>query len=609
MSSDTTYAKPEDTSNTVQPRGKRDVKLETNEFLSILSGWQTVVILGHIALQVLAWTFFIEVERRGVMPAPHPLTSLANKHPRFATQIVTLVSTALAACSSFLFSFSVRKSITIRLQRPVSLTSFQCAMKISSLSLILSPRKWKWTVTSIALVLITGVQTSCWTTLLTPIQVTIGTPLSGSELDLSSPLLKQAQTTGVLDNCETSPSRLTSFVLGQTDSGYAAVEGNMSLPASFTAIGRNFETSTAGVYPMTMFDVDASSLFPGMTTIPGTLTPVGVVPDGFSQTYSMMQQGFTADVSCTFSNNTPPVQKDVMRGSGDKDEIVHVTMTSDCAGRQEPDLNTVSVYVGGESHSLLMVGCGTGENYTLAFSSSPVIAVIGKSPISCTFTPRITTVKVDYPSMNISSKAILTKTNDAGAILDVDGPAGLSALQTLYRAFYYGQGSESNRIHEQFVDLIGTNPTPETVLRSMEEYIRGVVEYSGTLLRACLSGRNGTFPDGVPANMTIRTTGMLYTQTLGWNRWSAREYWILFPGTLVALSTITIVLVAVGKHAGKTPRVPFNPSNGVHLIALSVVGDLRDRFTGTEEEDLERAESFQVVLGHIPGQGPALLCA
>ncbi|KAJ7904107.1 hypothetical protein B0H13DRAFT_1881777 [Mycena leptocephala] len=550
MSSDTTYDKVKDTSSTVQPRPKRSVKL---------SGWPTVVILGHIALQVFAWTFFIEVERRGVMPAPHSLASLADRYPRSVTQVVTLLSTALAACSSF-------------------------------------PRKWKWTVTSIALVLITGVQTSCWSSLLTPLSITIGTPLNGSELDLSSPLLNQAQTTGVLDECEISPSHLTWFIPGQTDSGYAAVEGNMSLPASFTAVGRNFNTST------------------GMTTIPGTLAPVGVIPDGFSHTYSMMQQedemlnhrqGFTADVSCTFSNDTPPVQADVMRGSGDENEILYLTMNSDCSVAQGSDLNTISVYIGNGTHSLLMVACGTGRNYTLAFSSSPITAVIGESPITCTFTPRITTVKVDYPSINISSKPILTKTNDTGAILDGDGPASLSALYTLQNTFYYGQGSESNRIHEQFVNLIGRNPTPETVLRSMEEYIRGVAEYSGAP-RLPL-GRNGTFLNGAPTNMTIGTTGMLYTQTIGWNSWSAREYWILLPGTFVALSTITIVLVAVGKNAGETPRAPFNPSNIVHLIALSVAGDLRDRFTGTEEEDLRRAESMEVVLGHIPGQGPALL--
>ncbi|KAJ7840630.1 hypothetical protein B0H13DRAFT_1910645 [Mycena leptocephala] len=558
-------------------------RLETSEFLFRLSGWPTVVILGHIALQVFAWTFFIEVERRGVIPAPHSLASLADSlfEPKvFGTDAISSLS---------LFSLGVRNSITIRLQRPVSLTSLHSAMSISSRSLILSPRKWKWTVTSIALVLITGVQTSCWSSLLTPLSITIGTPLNGSELDLSSPLLNQAQTTGVLDECEISPS--------QTDSGYAAVEGNMSLPASFSAVGRNFNTST------------------GMTTIPGTLAPVGVIPDGFSHAYSMMQQdemlnhrqGFTADVSCTFSNDTPPVQADVMRGSGDENEILYLTMNSDCSVAQGSDLNTISVYIGNGTHSLLMVACGTGGNYTLAFSSSPITAVIGESPITCTFTPRITTVKVDYPSINISSKAILTKTNDTGAILNGDGPASLSALYTLQNTFYYGQGSESNRIHEQFVNLIGRNPSPETVLRSMEEYIRGVAEYSGTVLRACLSGRNGTFPDGAPTNMTIRTTGMLYSQTIGWNSWSAREYWILLPGTFVALSTIAIVLVAVRKHASETPRATFNPSNIVHLIALSVAGDLRDRFTGTEEEDLRRAESMEVVLGHIPGQGPALL--
>jgi hypothetical protein len=96
---------------------------------------------------------------------------------------------------------------------------------------------------------------------------------------------------------------------------------------------------------------------------------------------------------------------------------------------------------------------------------------------------------------------------------------------------------------------------------------------------------------------------------MGWKRWSETESWILLPGTFVALTTIVIVLVAVGKHAGGVPQAPFDPSNVEHLIAHSVAGDLGNIYKGTKEEDIRRAERTQVVLGNIPGRGLALLRA
>lgn len=57
------------------------------------------------------------------------------------------------------------------------------------------------------------------------------------------------------------------------------------------------------------------------------------------------RQGFTADVSCTFSNDTPPVQADVMRGSGDENEILYLTMNSDCSVAQGSDCESSSLFV------------------------------------------------------------------------------------------------------------------------------------------------------------------------------------------------------------------------------------------------------------------------
>ncbi|KAJ6559709.1 hypothetical protein B0H19DRAFT_1260408 [Mycena capillaripes] len=81
-----------------------------------------------------AWSYFAAVEKRGFIALPHSTAAWveANAHP--VTVIFTLISTLFAACSSFLFPWGVCQSI--------------------------APCKCKWSTMSIALVILTGVQTS-----------------------------------------------------------------------------------------------------------------------------------------------------------------------------------------------------------------------------------------------------------------------------------------------------------------------------------------------------------------------------------------------------------------------------------------------------------------
>jgi hypothetical protein len=108
--------------------------------------------------------------------------------------------------------------------------------------------------------------------------------------------------------------------------------------------------------------------------------------------------------------------------------------------------------------------------------------------------------------------------------------------------------------------------------------------------------------------MSTNSSGLYYTQTVGWMHVSATTFWVLFPGTLVALITISVVLFSVARDtAGDTVRAPFDPTNAMHLLAASAAGGLHDVFTGTEEKDIEAARDVKVVLESIPGRGPALI--
>jgi hypothetical protein len=69
-------------------------------FLSELWGWPGLVIGGQLILQSLAWGFFAVVQRRGSVALPLSMALSAQAHPHRVTQISTLISTGLAACST-----------------------------------------------------------------------------------------------------------------------------------------------------------------------------------------------------------------------------------------------------------------------------------------------------------------------------------------------------------------------------------------------------------------------------------------------------------------------------------------------------------------------------
>ncbi|KAJ7837124.1 hypothetical protein B0H13DRAFT_2368344 [Mycena leptocephala] len=136
--------------------------------------------------------------------------------------------------------------------------------------------------------------------------VGFGSSVHGLELNLASPLLQPKLSSGALDYCVTATSNLAAFTVGQTESGYAAVNGDMKYPATVTLLDEAFFSSTAGVLPLTFegFDRNVSLWLPTMTTIPGTISPSVNFDNRLSSGYLMTQQGFTADVSCEFKNLT-----------------------------------------------------------------------------------------------------------------------------------------------------------------------------------------------------------------------------------------------------------------------------------------------------------------
>ncbi|KAF7369674.1 hypothetical protein MVEN_00298500 [Mycena venus] len=601
---------------------------ELQAFLSKLWGPPSKVICGQIILTAAAWVFFGVIWTRGFISV-----QTFGQHPRAiwykpVTWLCTSISTGLAFASSYLFSWGVRQAIMLRLNAEgMSLSDFIMGVKISARSPIRDRQKLKLTALSIAIVVAASQQTSGWNALLTPQVFIHDTRVTGGEIDLSSPLLPPLLSSGTLDF-----SNLPGFTVGQTESGYASVNRDLTFPISLTLMDFAFDTSTAGILPLSFDDTNVSSWFPDMTTIPGTLKPQLNLRKGLSATSLMLQQGFGADVSCQFTDLEPDttpslnVQKTTFT-DGLQMNITSVSMSSNCVSPMDLDgrpLNSTSTdtYIGPGSGFILMIVCGgSGESYCKCIivvpgtSNGPTALIFRGSGLYnfmntmvCTVTPQITNVRVDY-IYDFSGGTISTKTLPGG-VPDVDGPPGLSAIMTMYNMMSFAQAMQTNIMGDQLKSIVqdvnGNLLSDVAPLRATELYIGGVAEYSGSVFRACLSSsNNGVFSDGVPPNMTITSDGSFDTQFFGWEL-TATSSWVLIPGTFVAITTIWIVLVTVAQHARCPPGQEFNSADPLDLLSASATGGLSGVFTGTKADRTREASEVTVVLGTAPGGGTAL---
>ncbi|KAJ7701937.1 hypothetical protein B0H17DRAFT_1128147 [Mycena rosella] len=424
---------------------------------------------------------------------------------------------------------------------------------------------------------------------------------------------------------------LATLVGGQTTSRYALARNGTRAAASFTLMDYTFNISTAGILPATLKYLNTTIWFSNMnlTAIPSTIKADDHLPGGLSLNYSMNQQGFSVDVTCEFQNitNIEPLSSVKTIGTvylevGEARELhrelflVGLNIICVCVGTSTPSSARACVVGYAQLHIftrtfadlsigalgmqwelpadyqhnyLLMITCKPSENYTV-----------------CNLSPKITRVNVNYSDPQSDSGMISTSTTVGNTVLDLDGPAGLSAVTTIADMLSLSQGLLSNIMVDDIISAYTLAPPgfltedpSEAVLQLMEEYIRGVAEYGSSVFRVCLSGKNGTFINGVPANMTIPTTGTIYTQTIGWMHLTGTSAWVLLscsvsfnvtrewliPGTLVALITIVVVIVAVAQHqsAGAPPSHPFDPGDTMQLMVAAAAGGLDNLFTGVRK--------------------------
>ncbi|KAK6996488.1 hypothetical protein R3P38DRAFT_3071040, partial [Favolaschia claudopus] len=430
------------------------------------AGWPGIVIFAQLSLWTITAVVVISQCKRGGLAFPHWLGVFAQEQPHLIELMTTQMATVMALWSTSIYVWATGVSSTFNIKK-----------------------QW-WLV--ICILSITGQQIWAWTKFLEPRTIALMYPLVGNELDLSAPLWQQLNDDPIVGSCIQSSMKSGTSRMGWMASGSAAVADELSgFPASFKLFGPLIHGSTGGALPLSLNPTESRLWFPNdhfpdmdMSGLSGGINPP---PNLRWRYHSIDQQGFTADVSCEFQGAAddeqrqtparaihppppPPALRNVTltkqwesethSADMDAENIIFTSFVPQGADAKERDpvwTNWIGAYT-----------YGKGSNYLLAHLS---------------------------PSPSNDSYTLILHTSEKARIyrfLRTTVSPMLAAAHALSQMVVFSQGLSTNGVGDQLKSLVAIlDPTlsdENVILRVTEEYIRGVVEYSGTVLRACLTG-------------------------------------------------------------------------------------------------------------------------
>ncbi|KAJ7716237.1 hypothetical protein DFH07DRAFT_973982 [Mycena maculata] len=587
----------------VDPPNRKSLVHESHSDFDTISTQQTLGMIdsGQSALLALSWGFFAAVHRRKQIPLPWSVALGIEFNPQSKTYVSTFLASIFSKVSSYLFAQAVRHLIVVCLTRatymPVATLGF--GISISQHALILDRRELKWMVLGGAFFLANFGQVSGWNSLLTPTTIVVPTPLRGTELNLTSDALNsQLETLNDTVNLQNYIDSLSSVI---ATSGSAAADDRIDY-VSVVDFGRwGHVDGTAGILPITLvwdqlsFGTGQSNLT-GLIPLNGSLItsntspfpgPVDLALDFGDFNVSMVQQGLTADISTALLNATYTAVSVATVCNGDSGEIF-------------------ASAVANTSNTLFLLGCLNTDDtakitYTVIIDSQGAYLGPDGQSVVCTVTPQTKNFNVTYTGDNYIYKDLFYEPVDP-EIKPAPLAISYAALYGLNQAFVNGQSAFRNVVGDSINTIFTDRGEDDSTVSYTDlwaaAYIQGVVEFVGTAVKTNLSSPTGPFGGNPPSTMTQQIEGNAYTTTIGWQyREGVKNYFMLLPSTVVALTSIVIVLFAEIQNRGIPARhASFDPSNPLLLMAAASAGKMPDVFEGLTKEDLRKGSGKKVKL-------------
>ncbi|KAG2065353.1 hypothetical protein BDR04DRAFT_1161543 [Suillus decipiens] len=593
----------------------------------------TAIISVQVIFLAFGYGFLGAVLYYGYLYPSERVSNLWKNHPEELTMVITLIATMLSVTASMsvypftlfnipltwryehvpsLFTLSMKDALRHRISRSISLVNLSAGVALSKGSYILRPEYFGPTTLTLFVFGVLRLLTAGWTTLLTPTYFPLPIQMQGSELDMTGNvfntlLLQEFQAQGLTYFRNDAFEVLD---IGGMLSGISAAGQTYGLPGTFNFNGAKYNVSTGGIVP-TIEEYSGSNGVPGPSCTRLGFSDGNVtvntgeilgkrnsrpIPQGFSRNYSMLQQGLTANVSCQLIDSSDtqyiwnPNSTLVYSNATAGDNTIAGLRLRNVVGTCGANTSMTQAFVimadasGNASQSsgfLPSVVCpgpmNLGQTYT-NFSEPLKYGFLG--PSVCEVTPLLTTVRANYSSDIISSEVISYTPFRSENVQLLSFIAGVAKFQSIS-----SQGLMSSTIGDTLYSIYSstTNATIGDNLGSqlqvydeLEDYCRGVVEFSATFLRSGFMVVGG-FPDNtIPVDLQSPVNGTMYISTIGWT-WRSGTYLLaIIPITIITILTFACVLYSYlhAQPGNGGSRTTFDASSTLHLVMASAAGDL-----------------------------------
>ncbi|KAG1807991.1 uncharacterized protein BJ212DRAFT_1485270 [Suillus subaureus] len=615
------------------------------ERFTIIIGIQIAIISIQIVILVFGYGFLGAVAYLEYLAPPDPVCELMRSYPGELTMIVTLIATVLSVTTATLFTLSVKQALRHRMWKPISLIHLSTGVALAQGSHMLNLRYIRLTVLTLFIIGMLRLLTAGWITLLTPAYFMWPVQLNGSELDITgsafATLLREEFLANGLTDIQDNSFEILD--IGGMLSGVTAAGFTFGLPGTFNFNGAKYNVSTQGVVPT----IEAFSGSDGVPNADGTRLgfsggnvtvntrvvsgshPSVPIPQGFDRNYSMSQQGLTANVSCRAidssqthylwgTNNSYLIYANAAASNNSITGLRLWNISANCG----TDTLTTYEYVtmvdanGNTSSSgsgfLPSVVCQGPTNMNQTYTNFTIFTQgfykynFLKASV-CEVVPLLTTVRADYSDEQISpgvTSSTPFQPENAELLSFIASVARFQSINS--------QGLTSSTIGDTLYSIyssttigsINNNLNDTQVYLELEDYWRGVVEFSATFLRSGFMA-TGSFPNNdIPNNLSSQVTGTMFISTIGWTRWAKKSPTYLLatlPLTIVTILTLTCALYSIlealkEQHGwgGHHRTHHFDVSNTLHLIMACAAESLALKDFG--EEGIINNEDVKVQL-------------
>ncbi|KAG1842187.1 hypothetical protein DFJ58DRAFT_748255 [Suillus subalutaceus] len=539
-----------------------------------------LTILISTCIFALCWGFMIVIWRQTYVILPDFVVDLIIGYPTELTLVSTVISTILSVITTFLLSFAVKKAINHYITRPISLVELHTAIALTKPQPLLRWDHYKLSIFTLIFVCLVALLNSSWTTLLLPTLLSWPVPINGTDLDLGSSAfnLKLGNDTNEFGDYTKGWDLLVimASMSGTLATASAVAGGDKSV---FAFNGVLYTESSSGILP-------AVEGYAGTTLPPGEYigleyyggkVAVNTSPAnpslvkgryGLARNYTVIQQGLSATITCS-----------------DLD-------TNEYSLSFTPFNTSNTTWWQGTGYCSSL---GSNTNYWSTENNIDEMSFLGilLCPIPATIaSANVTSFDIVLQGMgqyNFLAQTVCTVAPYV-ALFDVTYNQGMISvgqqpylptqqLQTnMNRLASSSQTTATNPLG-QLLQLSEINTTT-TVHETLQNYFRGVVEFSATYLRSAYSAEGANMSSTMQdlySNNTAFTSlnGTMFVTTYGWYRGRPTYIYVLIVFTVIWVVTVSAAVYSLIQDCIHPRTGPiFDASNPVHLMMASSAGGL-----------------------------------